>query len=264
MRNNKKKYLGIVLIIVGILLGVCGGYLVSNLKSDDKSGEKVEDKKDVEDKKEENAIDQIASKLFEKYHSIRYVTKEVIVFNQLKESDFIEVKCDFFSDSMVNDKNEIVGFSWCGPFTEDIKQAFNENDGKKYIELVKANNTYAVKKETLNRIANELFTLPELRDSFILIPEFDRKNWWLEKFDAAFVFVDAIEGKDYYAITFGSEGDPTDSHTYEMINYEEDGNKLNIEYKIIPDYVGASEEIRVLVFEKDEKGNYKFVNDIEK
>lgn len=266
-KNEKfnKKTISIILIIAGLVLAFCGGYFVKDLltKKNDDLVEK--DKDGTNDKKDDDLdINKVVDKLFSIYHSVHVIPKEVIAFNQLSEADFIEVSCDFYPDTVVDAINNGAGFSWCGTFTDEMRIAWETQDGQKALELIRSNTTNGIKVETLRNKVYELFGTNELKDSIMLIPEFEGQNWWLKKFNAAFVFLDKVEGTDYYAITFGSEGDPTDAHTYEMIGYKEEDNYLNIEYKIIPQYVGGEEEIRILVFEKGQNGSYKFIEDKEK
>ena len=254
--NNKKKILIVLFIVIAFTLGFFGGYLIKDTQSSNKDNSKESTNTNIEDNTNENndttqnnnnnnnnnndseeknniekkehkklsIDDEEVKKLFDIYHAINYISKEQIAFNQLSEKDIIEVSCDFFSDEVIEKVNKGMEYHWCGNLTDEIKNAWNNKNGQKVLELNRKNTTIAVKEDALRNKFIELFGTDEMSDS-----------------------------------TSTNGGDPSIDEVFKIKSVSQDDDYLYIEYDIY--LYDELDYTHTLVFKIDDNENYIFVED---
>ena len=306
-KSKSKKYLTIILIIIGLTLAFIGGYLLSNMKNDKNNNEQKENEEDIKKAREEqlkrkkddylnrkedmsnivndqevkdklleienelsnlnndleplDVDNELVLDLFDIYHAISNNSKEELAFYQFNSDDFIDVSCDFFKlpDSIIDHVGEVEPY-YCGEFTDEIEKAWNNGDASLVLDLIHKNKTKAIKEETLRNKLKELFGSDIINDSeIILSPEYKNPNWWSNIF--GFIFVEKVEGKDYYVLTFGSGGDPADRHNYYIKEAYKADDKIYIVYEMLSDSEPMYYDLNMLILKNDYDDHYVFDDD---
>lgn len=309
-KSNSKKYLTIILIIIGLTLAFIGGYLLSNMKNDKNNNEQKENKETIkEDNKVEKGIDEqleqkkeaflnrkeetdaiindteikdklieinndlsnaysnlnsiskdneVVLNLFDIYHAIGYGfnSKEHLAIYQLNENDLIDISCDFFKlpDNMINHVGEVEPY-YCGDFTDEINKAWQSKNASLVVDLIHKNMTKGIKEDTLRNKMKELFGTDEITSSNItLSPEYKNKHWWSEML--GFIFVEKVDGKDYFALTRGSGGDPSDNNTYYIIDTYKTNDRLFIVYEVLSNSEPMDYDLNVITFKRENNEHY--------
>ena len=303
-KSKSKKYLTIILIIIGLTLAFIGGYLLSNMKNDKNNNEQKENEEDIKKAREEqlkrkkddylnrkedmsnivndqevkdklleienelsnlnndleplDVDNEVVLNLFDIYHAIGYGfnSKEHLAIYQLNENDLIDISCDFFKlpDNMINHVGEVEPY-YCGDFTDEINKAWQSKNASLVLDLIHKNMTKGIKEDTLRNKMKELFGTDEITSSNItLSPEYKNKHWWSEML--GFIFVEKVEGKDYFALTRGSGGDPSDNNTYYIIDTYKTNDRLFIVYEVLSNSEPMDYDLNVITFKRENNEHY--------
>lgn len=288
--SKKDNKIVIVILMIGVLLiGIGFGFLMSKSfgNKDNKKTNNTEIDNNTSDNKDNDSIiydskykeelmskydfvdnnfktvdinGETVSKLFDIFHKISNSSKEEIALYQIEEKDITRVSCDFYLEKAVEPIAYGGEATWCGDFTDEIANAYQEGNVLLVKELMSKNTTEAIKEELLREKMKELFGISDLSESISLRRERVEVigNKWWGTIPGNFVFFEKVEGKDYYARVSGAGGDSGDYNKYSLKAAYED-NDLYLVYEIETD--SNEKIIHVMKFVKEDNGNYLFVED---